>query len=140
MRARLSRLAARRAQVDSAGSFKSARARLAATAYDLLVTDARLSEYNGIHLVYLAKFTSPLTRAIVYDKDGDLRIAASVHRAGAFFEIVERLLTTLPSYVASPLPSNDRRTAAVFDRRMLPRGGRRLADGQTLTPAPLALC
>jgi hypothetical protein len=36
------------------------------------------------------------------------------------------------------LPANDRRTPTVLDRRLLPRGGRRLSDGQTLAAAPVA--
>jgi len=130
LRARLLRVAARNADVEGCRSFKAARTRLQTSPYDLLVTDARLFEYNGIHLVYLARLSHPPTRAIVYDKDGDLAIASSVHRAGAFFEVASRLLVTLPSYVTALLPPADRRTPAVFDRRMMPRGGRRLSDRQ----------
>jgi hypothetical protein len=127
--------ASRSAQVDCSRSFKSARAHLSDTAYDLIVTDVRLSEYNGLHLVYLSKFAEAPPRAIVYDRNGDLGLAADIHRAGAFFELASRLVVTLPSYLAAPLPPADRRTPAAFDRRSLPRGGRRLWDRHLLTRA-----
>jgi DNA-binding NtrC family response regulator len=124
-------IARRTAHVEGCRSFESARSRLEQTPYDLLVTDARLSAYNGIHLVYLAKFADASARAIVYDREGDVGVASEVHRAGAFFELAPRLLVTLPAYIAAPLPTTDRRAPAVFDRRMLPRGGRRLWDRET---------
>jgi len=125
--------ASRSGQVDSSRTFKSARAHLSDTAYDLIVTDVRLSEYNGLHLVYLSKFTETPPRAIVYDKSGDIGLAADIHRAGAFFEVASRLVVALPSYLTAPLPPADRRTPASFDRRTLPRGGRRLWDRYLLT-------
>jgi hypothetical protein len=127
--------ASRSAVVDSSRSFKSARAHLSETAYDLLVTDVRLSEYNGLHLVYLSQLAQAPPRAIVYDRGGDIALAADIHRAGAFFEVASRLVITLPSYLAAPLPPADRRTPAAFDRRTLPRGGRRLWDRHLLTRA-----
>jgi DNA-binding NtrC family response regulator len=142
LRARLMRVAARTAHADGCGSFKSARARLTASRYDLLVTDARLGAYSGIHLVYLAKLAHPSIRAVVYDKDGDLEIGASVHRSGAFFEVAPRLLLTLRSYIVAPLPATDRRMLTISDRRLLRRGGRRLGDRQVVrsatASAPLA--
>jgi DNA-binding NtrC family response regulator len=138
LRARFTKVAARIAHVDGCRSFKSARARLEGTPYDLLVTDARLSEYNGIHLVYLANVVRASARAVVYDTAGDLGVAADVHRAGAFFEVAPRLLVTLPSYIAASLPPNDRRTPTIFDRRTLPRGGRRLWDRHMLASPSLA--
>jgi DNA-binding NtrC family response regulator len=135
LRSRLVTVAARTAHVESCPTFKSARLRLETTPYDLIVTDARLSEYNGLHLVYLAKFAHASVRAIVYDREGDVGVAADVHQAGAFFESVPRLLVTLPSYIAAitaTLPQTDRRGPASFDRRSLPRGGRRLWDRHLL--------
>ena len=55
LRVGLMTVAARTAHVEGCRSFKSARALLDTTAYDLIVTDARLAEYNGVHLVYLSK-------------------------------------------------------------------------------------
>ena len=137
LRAGLITVAARTAHVEGCRSFTSARARLDSTAYDLIVTDARLSEYNGLHLVYLSKFLHASARAIVYDRDGDLGVAADVHHAGAFFEVAPRLLVTLPSYIDAPLPPADRRAPTAFDRRALPRGGRRLWDRHMLESASM---
>jgi len=121
-------VAALTAHVDGCATFKSARLCLDDAPYDLIVTDARLSEYNGLHLVYLAKFAHASVPAIVYDRDGDLGVAADVRQAGAFFEVAPRLLVTLPSYIVASLPPIDRRAVASFDRRSFPRGGRRVWD------------
>ena len=102
-----------------------------AATYDLIVTDVRLGEYNGVHLAHLALLAAsgpPATRAIVYDKDGDPGAARAAHQAGAFFEVASRLLITLPAYLGNPLPPIDRRSARASDRRAAPRGGRRLWD------------
>lgn len=138
LRAGLMTVAARTAHVEGCRSFKSARALVDATPYDLIVTDARLCEYNGVHLVYLSKSAHPSSRAIVYDTDGDFGVASDVHQAGAFFEVAPRLLVTLPSYISAPLPPSDRRAPAAFDRRTLPRGGRRVWDRHLLERASLA--
>ena len=132
LRNRLATVAARTAHVDGCATFKAARLRLETTPCDLIVTDARLAEYNGLHLVYLAKFAHIAAHAIVYDREGDVGIAADVHQAGAFFEVVPRLLVTLPSYIAASLPPADRRSMMSFDRRAYPRGGRRLWDRHLL--------
>lgn len=129
----LAEVIASRAQVHSCNSFKSALAFLDAVAQDLIVTDLRLAEYNGLHLVYRASLAESPARAIVYDKDGDLGVATEVHRAGAFFEVATRLLIALPSYIAAPLPPSDRRVPIRFDRRAEPRGGRRLWDRHILS-------
>jgi len=68
----------------------------------------------------------------VYDREGDRGVAADVHHAGAFFESASRLLVTLPSYIAATLPLTDRRVPVSFDRRALPRGGRRILDRHLL--------
>jgi DNA-binding NtrC family response regulator len=121
--------------IDVCSSFQSARALVAATAYDLLVTNVRLEAYNGLHLVFLAKFAHAQVHAVVYDDRVDLGLASQVQRAGAFYEAAHRLPITLPAYVGAPLPAADRRTPAVFDRRMSARGGRRRWDVHLLSVA-----
>jgi hypothetical protein len=105
--------------------FTEARARLAAEPPDLLVTNVRLREYNGIHLVMLA---SPPTRSVVYMDREDLVLLREAQRVGAFVESPERLLFSLPSYVGAALRVRDRRDVVCFDRRRQARGGRRAAD------------
>jgi DNA-binding NtrC family response regulator len=123
------------ALVDPHLRFESARRRLAASPYDLLVTNIRLEEFNGLHLVYLVKLSGFPTRAIVHDAETDLGLARDAQTAGAFFERADRLPITLPSYVRSTLPERDRRHPAVFDRRTYPRGGRRVWDLHSLASA-----
>ena len=127
-RAALSAAGGRSARVDVCSSFHSARARLKATAYDLIVTAARLREYNGIHLVYLARTAHESTNAIVYDEQVDPGFAAEVLRARAFYEIARRLPISLPAYIDASLPAADRRSPVIADRRLRPRGGRRRWD------------
>jgi hypothetical protein len=105
--------------------FSSARARLLNQPPDLLVTNVRLHEYNGLHLVHLA---TPHTRCVVYSPHDDLVIAREVQAAGAFYERSMRLSRALAGYVHGDLPMQDRRDVAVIDRRHFPRGGRRSSD------------
>lgn len=46
--------------------FAAARSVLQQSAVDLLVTNLRLGAFNGLHLVYLAKFLARGARAVVY--------------------------------------------------------------------------
>lgn len=131
------------ARVDACSSFASARTHLKTAEYDLLVTALRLREYNGLHLVYLANAASSASaadaasagkrfHALVYDEKPDLNVAREVQRAGAFYEIAERIAVTLPSFLPANLPDADRRAPAMFDRRQSVRGGRRLWDRNML--------
>ena len=116
------------AEVDAGEEFERARERLLSSSYDLLVTNLRLHQYNGVNLVHLAQAFGLPTRGIVYDERAS-GLADEVRRAGALFECTHRLLITLPAYVRGILPSRERRDAATFDRRTHPRGGRRMWDG-----------
>lgn len=132
LRATLGAVAGRLAHVDAVRSFQIARTCLQETAYDLLVTNARLKDYNGLHLVYLVKLSGSPVRAIVYAERADPGVATEVQRAEAFYEVAERLPVTLPTYIAAPLPARDRRDSSAFDRRTFPRGGRRRWDRHLL--------
>lgn len=123
------------AAVDVYDRFETARKRLTGSVYELLVTNLRLQEFNGLHLVYLLKVSGAPTRSIVYDLQADLGLAFDAQRAGAFVERADRLPITLPAYVRSSLPARDRRDPATFDRRAYPRGGRRVWDLHTLAAA-----
>lgn len=111
--------------VEVCADFTAARSRLIARPPDLLVTNLRLQEYNGLHLVHLAK---PQTRCIVYSTHDDPVLAREVQAAGAFYERPMRLARALSGYVQGVLPPQDRRNASLVDRRRFPRGGRRSAD------------
>jgi len=111
--------------VEVCADFTAARSRLIARPPDLLITNLRLQEYNGLHLVHLAK---PHTRCIVYSTHDDPVLAREVQAAGAFYERPMRLARALSGYVQGVLPPKDRRNPSLVDRRRFPRGGRRSAD------------
>lgn len=113
------------ADVDVCRDFSAARERLRNQPPDLLVTNVRLHEYNGLHLVHLA---GPHTRCVVYSPHEDLVLAREVQAAGAFYERSMRLSRSLAGYVHGTLPTHDRRDVATLDRRRFPRGGRRSSD------------
>jgi len=108
--------------------FLSARSRLLAAAPDLLVTNLRLGEYNGLHLVLLATVEGGVTRSVVHTDRPDPYLIREAQTIGAFFERTERLPHSLTGYLYSALPQRDRRDADRFDRRSASRGGRRGPD------------
>ena len=116
------------AVVDAVGTFEQAVACLGGQAYDLLATNVRLDAYNGLHLVHLLQTAECSTRSVVYTTASDLGLARDAQRAGAFFELTDRVPIVLRTYVGAALPPWDRRDAASFDRRQHPRGGRRAWD------------
>jgi DNA-binding NtrC family response regulator len=120
-----------RVAVDAVARFETARERLMTGAHDLLVTRIRLEEYNGLHLVHLAKVIGRTTKAIAYDEE--LTMAGDVHAAGAFFELAAHMPVALASYIEAALPVVDRRAPRLGDRRGSPRGGRRAWDQHVLT-------
>jgi DNA-binding NtrC family response regulator len=120
--------------VEACADLPTARLQLLATSCDVLVTNLRLGEYNGLHLVYLIRATGLLTRSVVYSDRADLFLAREAQRAGAFYESQVRLLDALPAYLQTPLPSLDRRDPEYPVRRSAFRSGRRRSD----VPLPAA--
>ena len=113
------------ADVDVCRDFSTARERLLNQPPNLLITNVRLHEYNGLHLVHLA---TPYTRCVVYSPHDDMVLAREVQAAGAFYERSMRLSRSLAGYVHGVLPTHDRRDVSTLDRRRFPRGGRRSSD------------
>jgi DNA-binding NtrC family response regulator len=112
-------------------SFHDAREQLGRSAPDLLVSNLRLREYNGLQLVYLAgKAGSPM-RAIIYTATLDIALAKDVQRAGAFYDTADCLEVSLRTYLGTPLPPSDRRDP----QRREVRGAR---DGRRVTDLPAA--
>lgn len=101
------------------------------------MTNLRLEAYNGLHLAHLAQQCRLATRIIVYGGDQDLEIARQMRCGGTFFELAERLPVTIRGYFTPALPPAERRDPARFDRRALPRGGRRLWDLHQIASAQL---
>lgn len=114
------------AKVEPCAEFRAARARLLRKPPDILVTNLRLQDYNGLHLVLLAARLG--TRCIVYAADDDLVLARETQALGAFYERLARLPSALRAYVSAALPQRDRRDVTVLDRRSSFRGGRRSTD------------
>lgn len=117
---------------ESERGFDRAKKSLASAPFDFLVTNLRLADFNGLHLVYLDATTTHPTRYIVYTADRDPWLAREVQRAGAFYETLECLPVTLGAYLTCALPRSDRRDASHVDRRAEPRGGRRCWDRYVL--------
>jgi hypothetical protein len=107
--------------------FLSARSQLLASTPDLLVTNLRLEEYNGLHLVLLAS-SEGVTRSLVHTDRPDPYLVREAQAIGAFFERTERLLHAIVGYLGIDLPERDRRKSDRYDRRTAFRGGRRAAD------------
>ena len=122
------------ADVEVCSEFLAARARLLDQPPDLLVTNVRLWAYNGLHLIHLAARTH--TRCIAYSPYDDAGLAREVQAAGAFYERLNQLPLTLPTYVNAVLPGYDRRDPTVLDRRFTHRGGRRCTDRQVIDFQP----
>ena len=89
--------------------FLSARSQLLASTPDLLVTNLRLEEYNGLHLVLLAS-SEGVTRSLVHTDWPDPYLVREAQAIGAFFERTERLLHAVVGYLHFDLPQRDRRT------------------------------
>jgi DNA-binding NtrC family response regulator len=89
--------------------FTEARAQLRLTSPDLLVSNLRLCEYNGLQLVYLDIRATTRTPAIIYTTRLDPTLAEDVQRAGAFYDTADCLAVSLRAYLGAELPPRDRR-------------------------------
>jgi DNA-binding NtrC family response regulator len=117
------------ADVEVITNVPAARGRVLQRANALLVTNLRLNEYNGLHLVYLVSTsTQSQMRCLVYSAFPDLRLIEEAQAAGALYEPASTLAYALPSYISNPLPQRDRRSPLSADRRRVCRGGRRAPD------------
>ena len=120
------------AQIYFHRDFESAKRRLGTLRFDFVVSNLRLAAFNGLHLAYAVNAVTP-TRCIIYTDSREPALAQDVRRAGAFYEVADRLPVTLPAYLSGNLPPSDRRDPAIPDRRAPFRGGRRVWDRQLLT-------
>jgi ActR/RegA family two-component response regulator len=114
--------------MDHHVAFETARATLTARPFDFVVTNLRLSDFNGLHLVHLVSGNLRPPRCIVYTDTRDAALAREVQRSGAFYETAECLPVTLAAYLQGALPASDRRNPGLTDRRGSFRGGRRCWD------------
>jgi DNA-binding NtrC family response regulator len=98
----------------------------------VLISNLRLGEFNGIHLVYLAKLGAADTRALIYAGAHDPWLAREAQRAGAFYQRQAFLMFSLVNFLNAALPTSDRRSVNGIDRRTSFRGGRRTTDVASL--------
>ena len=108
-------------------SFAEAREQFERQPPDLLVSNLRLAEYNGLHLVYLMTHVGAPTRAIIYTIRVEPILAKDVQRAGAFYDTADCLEISLRTYLGTPLPPSDRRDPQRREARGS-RTGRRVTD------------
>ena len=112
-------------------TFHEARQQLQRSPPDLLVSNLRLREYNGLHLVYLAGIENTTTRAVVYTMTLDPVLARDFQRAGALYDTADCHDVSLRTYLGTTLPPTDRRDP----QRREVRSGR---EGRRLTDLPAA--
>jgi DNA-binding NtrC family response regulator len=115
------------AHVAAHNNFSTARASLLECRFDFVITNLRLGDYNGLHLVHIAAAHRLGVRTIVYSDRHEFGLAREAQRAGAFYERGECLPVTVRAYLSSRLPPDDRRDPS-HDRRQSTRGGRRAWD------------
>jgi DNA-binding NtrC family response regulator len=116
------------ANAEGCTTFPAARRQLVTQTYDRLITNLRLQEHNGLHLVYLARSRAMYTRSIVYTNSLEVALAHEVQESGAFYESLERLRRSIGGYLQDDLPASDRRDPTSTSRRATCRGGRRHLD------------
>ena len=116
------------ADVEACREFAAARESLRRDPPELLITNVRLREYNGLHLAFIASAMGRRTRCVVFLDTIDPVVARDAREAGAFFETRQRLKYALRSYLLAALPDCDRRDPSTRDRRHAFRGGRRSTD------------
>jgi DNA-binding NtrC family response regulator len=109
--------------------FDSARGELhAGYPVSALVVNLKLGEFNGIHLVYLARLHHANIRSLVYSRSHDAILALEAQHASAFYERQGFLPFSLRAFLTAGLPASDRRGVRGIDRRTTFRGGRRTTD------------
>ena len=123
-------------RVTTCPDFPSGRERLMVDQPNFLVTNLRLNEFNGLHLLFLSHTDDRITHSIIHTSRPDFSLIAEAQKLGALFEWTERLPYALHQYLHSRWPNADRRNPHRIDRRRTFRGGRRSPDvAQLFSPA-----
>lgn len=90
-------------RVRSARSFDEAKTLIAAERPDILITDLRLGQYNGLHLVLRTRTDHPEMVALVTSRVADPVLEAEAHRQRAHFLLAPLTAMQLLQAVASSL-------------------------------------
>jgi DNA-binding NtrC family response regulator len=96
-------------RVRAARSFDEAKALLAEEPPDILITDLRLGQYNGLHLVLRTRSNHPEMAALVTSRVADPVLEAEAHRQRAHFILVPLTPPQLLQAVASSLGEGPRK-------------------------------
>lgn len=120
--------------VTVAETFPKAKASLGAHAPALLITEVRLAEYNGLHLVLRAKSVAPAMAAVVLSGVADRVLQADAELLGATFVVKPVSQAELTAAVFRTI-FNSRRgdrepVRAPFERRQ----GERRAAARAVSP------
>ncbi|MEP6915870.1 MAG: hypothetical protein ABJC89_09485 [Acidobacteriota bacterium] len=107
----------RNATVDVCSGFQDARRQLDGR-YDLLISELRLGEFNGLQLVHLVSHHALPTRCVVFSNTYDPGLVAEVARTGAYYEHTQHIAAAAPAYLRGAFPATDRRDPAAFDGYM----------------------
>jgi DNA-binding NtrC family response regulator len=108
----------------TATDFHSARLLLAYRPH-LLITELRLGQYNGLHLVLHASVVRPRMAAIVASRSGDAVVQRDAETMGATFVQIptgkEELMAAIVRTVTNAGLASVERIRPPFERRRLPR-------------------
>jgi DNA-binding response OmpR family regulator len=77
-------------QAVAVDTFDAARHMLGLEPVDVLVTEARLGDFHGLHLVLLARCTNPAVFAAVLTREQDHVLERDVERAGGVLFVGDR--------------------------------------------------
>jgi two-component system, response regulator RegA len=93
--------------VLACATFGEARAQLATRRVAALLTDIRLAEFNGLHLVQLAVTLHPRARLVVFSGHSDDVLQAEAHGVGALWLLKPLDLEALRQHLAHLRPVAD---------------------------------
>ena len=93
--------------VLSCATFVEARAQLATRRVAALLTDIRLAEYNGLHLVQLARSQHPRAALVVFSGHIDDVLQAQARSLGALWLLKPLDLAAVRAHLRDILPGND---------------------------------
>jgi DNA-binding NtrC family response regulator len=96
-------------RVRSARSFDEAKTLLAAERPDILITDLRLGQYNGLHLILRTRSDFPQMAALVTSRVADSVLEAEAARQHAQFILVPLTATQLLQAVSRSLNETARK-------------------------------
>jgi DNA-binding NtrC family response regulator len=109
-------------QATGAATFEEARRQMALDTPDVLVSEARLGAYSGLHLAFLGLVNRPYFHGVIVGQEADAALERDVIQAGGAFLVrplaADRLVSIIEALTANDLPT---RIEPQFDRRVAQR-------------------